>query len=120
MRPVLGQCALRARPRPDSSFPADDGAGALGQALYRHLRLPTDDYETMLLIEDGRMFADSDAVIGVWRGLGWPWRAAAAAAIVPRWVRDPLYRFVARNRFRLFGRRDLCWTPTPEIADRIL
>ena len=94
--------------------------GPLGQALYRHLRLPTDDYETMLLIEDGRMFADSDAVIGVWRGLGWPWRAAAAAAIVPRWVRDPLYRLVARNRFRLFGRRDLCWTPTPEIADRIL
>ena len=94
--------------------------GPLGEALYQHYGLPTDDYETMLVIEDGRLFTQSDGAIAIARGLGWPWRAAAAARIVPRPIRDALYRLVARNRYRLFGRREACWVPTADEADRIL
>ena len=94
--------------------------GPLGEALYRHFGLATDDYETMLVIEDGRLFTESDGAIAIARGLGWPWRAAAAARIVPRPVRDAAYRLIARNRYRLFGRREVCWAPSPEEADRIL
>lgn len=94
--------------------------GPLGQALYRHLQLSTSGYETTLLVQDGLVLTDSDSVIGIWEGLGSPWRAAAVLRIVPRKLRDPLYRLVARNRFRLFGRRESCWLPTPDVADRIL
>ena len=94
--------------------------GALGESLYRRFGLATDSYETMLVVERGRLLAESDAVLAIVRGLGWPWRVAAAAAIVPRALRDRLYRLVARNRFRLFGRRESCWVPTPAEADRIL
>jgi predicted DCC family thiol-disulfide oxidoreductase YuxK len=94
--------------------------GPLGEALYRHYGLSTDDYETMLVIDDGRLFTESDGAIAIARGLGWPWRAAATARIVPRRIRNALYRLIARNRYRLFGRREVCWVPTPEQADRIL
>jgi salicylate hydroxylase len=94
--------------------------GPLGEALYRQFGLATDDYETMLVIEKGRLLTESDGAIAIARGLGWPWRAAAAARTVPRPIRDALYRLIARNRYRLFGRRQTCWTPTPEEADRIL
>jgi predicted DCC family thiol-disulfide oxidoreductase YuxK len=63
---------------------------------------------------------DSDAVIAIWRGLGWPWRLAALARLVPRALRDPVYRWVARNRYRLFGRRRTCWLPDPSLRDRLL
>jgi predicted DCC family thiol-disulfide oxidoreductase YuxK len=93
---------------------------ALGEALYRHFRLGVADYETMLLVEDGVLRTESDAIIGIARGLGRPFSLAATVAFTPRSMRDALYRIVARNRFRLFGRRQTCWVPTPEIADRIL
>ena len=94
--------------------------GPLGEALYRHFGLATDDYETMLVIENGRLFTKSDGAIAIARGLGWPWRAAALARIVPRPIRDSVYRLIARNRYRIFGRRETCWLPAPDEADRIL
>jgi predicted DCC family thiol-disulfide oxidoreductase YuxK len=92
--------------------------GSLGAALYVNLGLDPD--ATMLVIEDGRALTESDSFIAIARGLGWPWRAAAAAKILPKGVRDRFYRLIARNRFRLFGRRETCWVPAPGDAERIL
>ena len=94
--------------------------GQVGQAVYRELGLPDAAFETMVLIDDGHAFTESDAAIGVATALGWPWRAAGLARIVPRPLRDAAYRFVARHRFTIFGRRAACWRPTPDVADRIL
>ena len=92
----------------------------LGEALYRHLGYPQGDYETLLVLEQGRLLVESDGAIAIAVGLGWPWRAAAAARLVPRSLRNRFYRLVARNRFRLFGRRRTCWVPAPEHRDRML
>ena len=94
--------------------------GPLGEALYHRYGLANGDYETMLVIERGELLTQSDAAIAIARGLGWPWRAAAAARIVPRPIRDAVYRLVARNRYRWFGRREACWVPGPGDSDRIL
>ncbi len=94
--------------------------GPLGQALYRHFGLSTTDYQTMLVIAAGRLHTESDAALRIAEGLGWPWRAAEAARLVPRPVRDALYRLVARNRFRLFGRRESCWLPSAAERKRVL
>lgn len=101
-------------------FRLTSAQGPLGEALYRHYGLTTDDYETMLVIDRGRLLTESDGAIAIARGLGWPWRAAAVARIVPRPIRDALYRMVARNRYRWFGRRETCWVPRPDDMDRIL
>jgi predicted DCC family thiol-disulfide oxidoreductase YuxK len=90
----------------------------LGAALYELHGLDPD--ATMLVIEDGKALTESDSFIAIARGLGWPWRAASAARIVPRPVRDAFYRLIARNRYRWFGRRETCWVASPADADRIL
>jgi predicted DCC family thiol-disulfide oxidoreductase YuxK len=92
----------------------------LGAALYRHFGLRSDEEGTILVLAGGRVFTESDAVLAIPAGLGWPWRIAAAARAVPRPIRDPLYRWFARNRFRWFGRRETCWVPAPADSDRIL
>jgi predicted DCC family thiol-disulfide oxidoreductase YuxK len=51
---------------------------------------------------------DSEAVLAIWAGLDWPWSLLGAFRIVPRPLRDPIYRWIARHRYRLFGRRDPC------------
>lgn len=92
----------------------------VGAALYRQFGIDPADPDTLIVVESDHALRDSDAIFAIWRGLGWPWRGLAALAIVPRVVRDPLYRWVARNRYRLFGRRETCWMPTAAQRERIL
>jgi predicted DCC family thiol-disulfide oxidoreductase YuxK len=93
---------------------------AIGAALYRKFGIDPADPETLILVEGDSALRDSDAVLAIYAGLGWPWRALAFLRLVPRLVRNPLYRVVARNRYRLFGRRETCWVPTPDQAGRVL
>ena len=94
--------------------------GEVGAALFRANGMDPSNPDTILLIEGDHVRRDSDAVLAIYTGLGWPWRIAAIARIIPRAVRDPIYRWVARNRYRLFGRRETCWVPRAEFADRLL
>ena len=94
--------------------------GETGAALFRRFGIDPADPDTMILVEGDRVYRDSDAVIAIYAGLGWPWRAAALLRLVPRAVRDPIYGLVARNRYRLFGRRETCWLPRPGDASRML
>ncbi|MEA3062826.1 MAG: hypothetical protein QOJ94_2607 [Sphingomonadales bacterium] len=91
-----------------------------GAALYRRFGLDPADPDSLILVEGGRMRHGSDAVLAIWSGLGWPWRLAAAARLIPAFLRDPVYSWVARNRYRLFGRRETCWAPPAQWHDRLL
>jgi predicted DCC family thiol-disulfide oxidoreductase YuxK len=91
-----------------------------GAALYRRFGIDPADPETMIVVEGELALRDSDAVLAVARGLGWPWRALGVFALVPRGLRDGAYRWVARRRYRLFGRRDTCWVPNAAQRERML
>jgi predicted DCC family thiol-disulfide oxidoreductase YuxK len=91
-----------------------------GNALYRRFGIDPADPDTLIVVEGDRVRRDSDAILAIWTGLGWPWRAATAFRLIPRGLRDSVYRWVARNRYRLFGRRNTCWLPDPAFRDRML
>jgi len=94
--------------------------GPVGSQLYRDNGIDPANPETLILVEGDKVLRDSDAVLAIYAGCGWPWRAAAILRIVPHFLRDPLYRWIARNRYRVFGRRETCWLPSPEDRDRLL
>ena len=93
---------------------------ALGGALYRHYDLDDDDFETFVLLHRGTAYFRSDAALRLLSLLGLPWSLASVFRVVPRPVRDVSYNTGARNRYRLFGRRDTCYMPPPEDAGRFL
>lgn len=76
--------------------------------------------ETVVLVEDGRAFTRSTAALRIARRLRFPWPLAFALIVMPRPLRDQVYDWVARNRYRWFGKRDVCMVPTPELRDRFL
>lgn len=94
--------------------------GETGSALMREHGIDPLDPETFIVVDGERVLRNSDAVFAIWRGLGWPWKAGAVFALVPRPLRDAAYRMVARNRYRWFGRREQCFVPSPEQAERVL
>jgi predicted DCC family thiol-disulfide oxidoreductase YuxK len=92
----------------------------LGQALYRHYGLDTQEFETNLVIADGRAHAKLDSVAVTGERLGGPWRALALLRVLPYPLADWLYDRIARNRYALFGRTDSCMIPPPEWRERFL
>ena len=82
-----------------------------GRALALDYGVNPDDPLTFLFIDAGRALTESDAVLAIAARLRWPWRALGAARVIPRPLRDAAYRFVARHRYRLFGRSAACIAP---------
>ena len=83
--------------------------------------LQGDPAEWSLLYLDERGLHDHwDASIGAYRRLGGLWLLLTLPGLIPRRIRNPLYRIIARNRYRWFGRRAACRLPTPEEASRFL
>ena len=92
----------------------------LGDALYRHYGLDPADYETHILIADGVAWFETEGAIRILEGLDPPWSLARILRVVPRALRDKMYRSIATNRFRLFGRRETCFVAAPEMKQRFL
>jgi predicted DCC family thiol-disulfide oxidoreductase YuxK len=94
---------------------------ASGRALLIEHGIDPHDPLSFLLLEDKKGYTDTDAIVRVLRSFGPGWKfIALLVSSVPRFVRDPLYRWIARNRYRMFGRRAACRVPTADIADRFL
>ncbi len=98
-----------------------DSAGA---AIMRYAGLDPHDPTSFILLDaasdGGRIWMNSDAVLHMWSMLGWPWRAGAIFQLIPRFVRDPVYKLIACDRYKWFGKREECWVPNAEQAARIL
>jgi predicted DCC family thiol-disulfide oxidoreductase YuxK len=76
--------------------------------------------DSIVLLADGRRYERSDAALRIALELREPWPLAFAAILLPRAVRDGIYRWIARNRYRWFGRNDTCALPPPGLRERFL
>ena len=67
--------------------------------------------ETIVLIEDGKVYTKSTAGLRIIKKLGFPWKLLWIFIILPRFIRDPIYSLIANNRYRWFGKRESCFIP---------
>jgi predicted DCC family thiol-disulfide oxidoreductase YuxK len=75
---------------------------------------------SLVLLENGRAYHRSDAALRVARRLDGGWPLLSVLRVVPRFIRDAAYDWIAANRYRWFGRKDACMVPTPELRARFL
>lgn len=92
----------------------------LGRSLYLHYGLDPDNYETNILLRDGRPYFKSDAFFEAMKLLSGGWSLLALLQIFPRTPRNWLYDRIAGNRYRLFGRTDSCIVLSPRHKAKIL
>jgi predicted DCC family thiol-disulfide oxidoreductase YuxK len=94
--------------------------GDLARAVLSHYGLDPTDPLSWLYLEDGKAYASMEAIIRVGTRLGGWCRCVKVLRLLPEAVQERLYRSLARHRYRLFGRQDLCAAPDPALQRRLL
>ncbi len=96
--------------------PMQSETGQLLRAQH-HVPQATD---TVILIDNGKVYTYAGAAIRISKYLDWPARMFYAFIIIPSFISQPVYKWIARNRYRWFGKKDSCMVPTPEFKSRFL
>lgn len=105
---------------PDAAFKFCSVQSPKGQELLSDLSLDTDNFETMVLIDDGVAYFRSEAFFKIIKRLTKPWPWLTVFRIFPLALRDWCYDRIALNRYELFGKHTYCMLPSKEIMDRFL
>jgi predicted DCC family thiol-disulfide oxidoreductase YuxK len=93
---------------------------AAAQALLRNTAIEPAGMDTVVYLKHGRLLTRSTAALHILKDMGFPWSMAVVFLLVPKVLRDALYGFIARNRYRWFGKQESCMLPTPELRARFL
>lgn len=94
--------------------------GATAQELLPLHGKTAEEVGTIYLLENDRLYDRSDAVLRIARHLGFPWSLAVVFLVIPRFIRDGVYHWIARNRYRWFGKKETCRLPSPEEQARFI
>lgn len=94
--------------------------GSTGQKLLQKFELPQTSFNSFVLIEGDIAYTKSTGALKVFKKLGGVWNLLYAFIIVPTFIRDAVYNWISKNRYRWFGQRDHCMIPTPALKAKFL
>ncbi len=112
------QFVIKRDPNADFSFGTLQSTNA--QTLLQGNELRPEDLKTVIYLKEGKALFRSTAALTILKDLGGLWSLSYAFMIVPRSLRDAVYEFIAKHRYKWFGQKDVCMIPTPELKARFL
>jgi predicted DCC family thiol-disulfide oxidoreductase YuxK len=92
----------------------------IGEKLIKEHGINKAETDSVILIEDGKVYTHSTAALRVARKLKGAWSWFYGFTIVPKFIRDAAYKLFAKNRYKMFGKQDACMLPTPDVRARFL
>lgn len=105
---------------PHSKFRFASLQSELGIKLLREFEFPQEELSSVLLVKDQRLFQKSNAALEIARQLSGLWPMLFIFKIIPRFIRNGIYDWIARNRYRWFGKKNTCMIPSPELKARFV
>lgn len=82
--------------------------------------LPQNDMRSIILIENNQIYRQSTAVLKIAKHLSGGWKLFQIFLILPKFIRNPIYSYIAKHRYKWFGKKDECMIPTPNLKSRFL
>ena len=93
---------------------------SFGQQNLENFKIDKNLLHSIILVRGNQFFQRSDAALEIAKQLNGAWPVLYGFKIFPRFLRDGIYNLIARNRYNLFGKKDTCWIPTPDLKERFL
>lgn len=91
-----------------------------GQLKLKEFNLKTEDFDSIVLLEKGKLYRKSTAVLKISKHLKFPFSLLSLFLIIPNFIRNFVYDFIAKNRYKWFGKEETCWLPEPKFKNRFL
>lgn len=91
-----------------------------GQHLLKKLNLPTEHFDSFIYVKDEKYYTKSTAALHIAKDLRKWWQLVYILVLIPKPIRDRCYDWIAKNRYKWFGKKQECAIPTPEIRKRFL
>lgn len=105
---------------PEGKFSFAPMQGEAAKMLMKQHGIDNPDLDTFLLIKNGKLYQRTDAALEIAKDLTGYWKYCRVFLILPAPLRDIFYRLLAKNRYRIFGKREVCMVPTPDVRERFL
>ncbi len=102
---------------PQQQFRFASLQSAFGQQVLEKHKLPVTAFGSFILLENGTVYTKSSGALRVAKKLSGAWPALIILMIVPPFIRNAVYDFVAKNRYKWFGKKEECWIPDPRLKD---
>jgi predicted DCC family thiol-disulfide oxidoreductase YuxK len=114
----LVQFIIRRDPKGKFRFASLQSTG--GRLQLSRFNINPDLLHSIIVIDDDVALERSDAALHIANHLGGPWKILNVFKILPKFLRDAIYNIVAANRYRIFGKKDSCMIPTPQLKERFV
>ncbi|MFN5983788.1 MAG: thiol-disulfide oxidoreductase DCC family protein [Fluviicola sp.] len=94
--------------------------GSHGQAFLKENNFDTSEFSSLVYVENGKIYTKSSGALRITKQLKGLWPMMICFLIIPKFIRDGVYTYVAKNRYKWYGKKTSCWLPTPELKKRFL
>jgi predicted DCC family thiol-disulfide oxidoreductase YuxK len=91
-----------------------------GQEVLKQYNLPAGNFNSFILLQNEKVYNKSTAALKVARQIKGVWSWLYIFIVIPQFIRDAVYNWIAKNRYKWFGKKDVCMLPTPELKARFL
>ncbi len=91
-----------------------------GQSVLNKFNLPTESLQSFILLDNNKFDTASTAALKVAKQLSRGWSLLYAFIVVPAFIRDAVYQLIAKNRYKWFGKKEICWVPSPDLQELFL
>lgn len=92
----------------------------LGQNFLEKNQLPKEEFKSLILIDGEKFFTKSDAALRIGRELKGIYKLSGLLFVFPKFIRNAVYDWISRNRYKWFGKKESCWLPTPDLKQKFL
>ncbi len=91
-----------------------------GQNFLEKNQLPKEEFKSLILVDGENFYTKSDAALRIGRELKGIYKLSGLLFIFPKFIRNTVYDFISRNRYRWFGKQESCWLPTPGLQKKFI
>jgi predicted DCC family thiol-disulfide oxidoreductase YuxK len=92
----------------------------IARELLKQHQISNEEINTIYYLEDHLIYTESDAALKIAEKLPFPIYLCASFKVIPKFIRNNLYRWVSKNRFKFFGKTTSCWLPSQELLEKDL
>ncbi|MDZ7898733.1 MAG: thiol-disulfide oxidoreductase DCC family protein [Arcicella sp.] len=105
---------------PEKNFKFAPLQSEFGQAILKQFNKNTEDFDSVILLKNSQLYQKAEAAVEVTKHLSGAWKYLAVFGILPTFFLNFFYDIIAKNRYKIFGKSEICRIPTPELRERFI